>query len=85
LERLKDDPLLFVWNADAGVADLERHDGPRSPEDGVVFTPTFIYRSNSKTYSTLLGELKGIGKQVFQHLLQTLGVGDKTAIQVRIG
>ena len=85
LERLEDDLLLLRRNADAGIGHFEgnhlcawlqhrvrRASSRLAPADTFSCTPP------------LGGELERVGKQVLQHLLQALGVGDDAAAEVGI-
>ena len=51
----------------------------------MIFAPTAGGHGNGNANATLFGELEGVGEQVLEHLLQTLGVGDHAARQVRVG
>ena len=75
LECLEDDLLLLGRDADAGIGHLERDDGRRLAEDGMVgVQPPAAARHLERT-PPLLGELEGVRQQVLEHLLQALGVG----------
>jgi hypothetical protein len=51
----------------------------------MVLAPAALGDGNGQAHAALLGEFEGIGKQVLEHLLQALGVGDQAARKVRIG
>src|SRR5271165_502378 len=50
----------------------------------MIGTPAADDRRNTELDAALLSELKGVGEQVLEHLLQALGVGDKAAAQALI-
>src|SRR5262249_34233936 len=72
LEGFEDDALLLCRNTDAGVFDRERDDAARGRKRWVVRLPAGGNRFDAKRDSAALGELECVGKQVLQHLLETL-------------
>ena len=84
LERLEDDLLLLQRNADAGVGHLERDDRRRLAEHRMLGAPAADHGRHLEPDAALLGELEGVGQQVLEHLLQTLGVGVDAAAEMRI-
>ena len=85
LKRLEDNPLFLERNTNPRVGDLEGNNRSGPAQDRVVLAPSSLGYRNRKTYTALLGELECIGQQILEHLLQALGVGHKTAGQMRIG
>src|SRR5689334_22500490 len=75
LECFENDLLLVRGDADAGVGHDKRHDLPCSIKMPVAWHPARFRRCNPQRYLASLGELDGVGQQVFQYLLQTLGIG----------
>ena len=70
-------PVSVTSNAitDAGTA-RESDDPQLHPLDAL---------RDARAHATLFGEFEGVGKQVLEHLLQALGIGDQAAAQVRVG
>ena len=83
-EGLENHLLLFLWNADAGVADLERNDRRRLFEHGMSRAPAALDRRNAQAHAALGGELEGVREQVLEHLLQALGVGGDAASEIGV-
>src|SRR5690348_1074401 len=49
----------------------------------MIFAPAALYSRNIQAYAALLGELEGVGKQILEHLLEALRVGNHAAAQAR--
>ncbi|GJE73411.1 hypothetical protein CHKEEEPN_4976 [Methylorubrum podarium] len=78
LERLEDDPLLVLGDADPGIGD--GHGDPLGPgAQGRA-----LRRTDPERDASLLGELEGVGEKVAQDLLQALRVRPQGARQARI-
>src|SRR5208282_972383 len=84
LEGLENELLLFEWDADAGIRDLERDDRRRLAEHRMLRAPTARRHGHVEANAALRRELEGIRKEVLEHLLQALGVGCDAAPEVRI-
>src|SRR5437870_4335651 len=69
LERLEDDLLLVVLDADAGVAHGERDDRRGAVQRLVLRAPAVRHHADGKRHLAALGELEGVGEQVLEHLL----------------
>src|ERR1700733_6577708 len=85
LERLENDALFFGQNADARVRNFERDHRTGAAEDRGLIAPTMIREAHGKPHAALLRELESVRKQVLEHLLQALRVGDDAAHQLGIG
>jgi hypothetical protein len=84
LECFENDLLFLGGNTNAGVGDLEGDDGLRLAENRVCRGPANRRGRNLELNAAAVGELEGVGQQVLQHLLQTLGVGYQAASKRRI-
>ncbi len=51
----------------------------------MVFAPPAGGNRDRELHASVLGELECVGQQVLEHLLQTFGVGDQAAREMRIG
>ena len=84
LEGLEDDLLLFLRDADAGVGHFKRHHRRRLVENRVIRVPAPDRSGHVEPHTALRGELEGVGQQIFQNLLEPLGVGHDAAAKVGI-
>ena len=84
LEGFEDDLLLFQRNADAGIGHLERHHRRSLTQHRMGRAPAARRRRHGQPDAALRGELERIGQQIFQHLLQALGIGGDGASEIRI-
>ena len=75
LERLEDDAVLLLRDADAAVADAERHHGVGRVEQLLLGVPSTGGHRRLERDAAPLGELERVRQQVLEHLLQALGVG----------
>src|SRR5258708_11005487 len=75
LERFKDNLLLIERNANAGVANPECDDFRAVTEHRMICTPAVSDRFDFECDPAAFGEFECVGKQIFEHLLQALGVG----------
>src|SRR4029077_18498546 len=85
LESFEDDALLFWRDANAGVGDFKGDYRGGAIEDRVAAGPTDGSDADGEADTAMFGEFEGVGEQVFQDLLETLGVGDQAAHQGRVG
>ena len=85
LECLEDDLLLFRRNTDAGVGDLERHDGRRLAEHRMLRAPAAERHGDVEANAALRSELECVRQQILEHLLQPFGVGGDGAPEIWIG
>ena len=81
LERLENDFLFLERDADAGVGDFEGHHTLRLAEHGMTHGPAAGHRADLELDAALVGELEGVGKQILEHLLHALGIGDQAAAE----
>jgi hypothetical protein len=84
LEGFEDQLLLVLRNADAGIGYFKRDHRGRIVENGVFGAPAAKRRRDTQADAALGGELEGVGKQVFQHLLQSFRVGMDTPSEIGI-
>src|SRR3954466_705470 len=75
LERLEDDLLLVVRDADAGVLDVERDHRPGREQRGRLEPAAVLDRLYAYGHGPFLCELEGIREEVLQDLLQPLRIG----------
>ena len=85
LERFKNDALFFSRDTDAGIRHLESDDSFGSTQDGMVRSPASLRFQNGQTHLPLFGELKGIRKEIFEHLLEAFRVSYQALAQRRVG
>src|ERR1700730_6865346 len=85
LKGLKNDPLFFRWNSDAGILDPERDHGWRCAKDCMIFAPAALRQGYRQAHTSLLGEFESVGEQILKYLLQSFRIGDQAATESRIG
>ena len=74
LESLKNQPLLLRRDANAGVCDGERYHLAGNTEYRVIRSPSLIGNGDANVHLAMSRELDGVGEQILENLLQTLGV-----------
>src|SRR5207244_10134505 len=74
VERLEDQPLLLLRNADArvGYRNLDRPAGVA--QSRLIAAPALVGQANAERDAALRGELEGVGQKVEHDLLQALFV-----------
>ena len=82
LKGLENQALLLRRDADARVFDGERDDLLGLAEHRMIGGPARGGKADSDGHVAVGGELHGVGEQVLENLLQTLGVADHDARQI---
>ena len=82
LERLEDQPLLLGGHADARIFDGEGDDLRGLAQHRVIGAPARRGETDADLDVTLRRELDGVGEQVLEDLLETLGIAGQGARQV---
>ena len=83
LECFKDDLLLFLGDADAGVRNREGQHRGRAIENLVVGIPAASGPLHCHNDMAAMREFERIGQEVFEHLLQPLGIRENRIRQPR--
>src|SRR6185312_7840983 len=84
LKRFEDQFLLFQRDADAAIGDFKGNDRRRLIEDRMIAAPASHGGGDFQLDAAFRRKLESVGEEVFQNLLQTFGVGDDAAPEVRI-
>ena len=84
LECLEDESLLLARDANARVGNFEGDRRRSRSKDGMIRRPSARGRPHGHRHGPLRRELEGIGQQILEDLLQTLGVAAQAAGQRRI-
>ncbi len=84
LESFEDNSLLVRRDADTAIRDLKRHNGGCSAKDWVARCPSAGDRRNGKTHASLLCEFECVRQEIFEHLLQALGIRHQAACEMNI-
>src|SRR5262249_23752506 len=79
LESLENDGLFFLGNAHARIVHRKREYGRRRIQAIIIGTPSAVRSGYAQVNASLMRELEGIGKQVFDDLLQARAIGRQRA------
>ena len=74
LESFKNKPLIFIGDADTGIGDLEPHYDRCLPKHWMTAAPIASSARDFEAHAAPFGKFESVGQEVFQDLLQSLGV-----------